>query len=371
MNVELENSIEMPEENKPRKSRARRVRTKEPTSVDRLVKALKFISVVQKKSGTVEQQFCAMVNHWLIANNGVVMAGTKIEEDLFACPHTYQLLEALNKSRQEMNITQLSQAQLSVKSEKFKAIVPCVSFETLNFPAPDNKQVQVDNRIKAAFGAVATLATLATDGAEKAYLAAVCLQSGSAVATNGAAVLEYWHGFQFDGCRFMVPKVAAVAVAECEKDLVGIGYTQSSITFHFADESFIKTQLFNESFPEYAHFFNVQTNPWPLPEEFFKGVKSVKNFSKNGIVYFDNGCVSSREIESEASTYQVQNLPEGMAFHAKLLLQVQHAMVNVDFDKSRNNVIFFGNNVRGILAAVNIADTYQAGEEDNEDEVAF
>lgn len=367
MSVELDNAVEMPTEVKPKKTRARRSKLKEATSVDKLIESLKFISVVQKKSGTVEQQFCAMTNHWLIANNGIVMAGTRIEENLFACPHTYQLLEALTKSGQEMNIAQLNQNTLSVKSEKFNALIPCVAFESLNLPQPDPKQVQVNNRIKEALGAVAPLAT---DGAEKAHNAAVLLKSGTTAATNNQGILECFHGFDLFGKEFMVPKAAAVAVAECEKELVALGCSQSSLTFHFADDSFIRTQLFAESFPNFEHLFNVQTNCWPLPDEFFKAIKVVKSFSPNGFVYFDNGVVKSKEIETEATTYRLEGLPDEMIFNAKLLLLVQHAMAKVDFDKGRNNVIFFGNNIRGILAAVTQTETYQAQIND-EDEVEF
>lgn len=336
-------------EEKPKKSRARKPKAKEASTVNKLVEALKFVSIAQKKAGTIQQQFSAIVNNWIIANNGIITAATKVDENFSLCPHTFQLLDALNKSGKEMNMTQLSANSLSVKSEKFKALIPCCNFEELYLPAPDAYTIQVDNRLKLAFEAVAVLAT---EGAEVAHLAGVYLQNNSVVCTNNHAVLEYWHGLDLQGFYAIVPKAAAVAVAKCEKNLVKLGLAQSSVTFYFEDESFIKTQLYAEQYPNYQQWLNVESNPWPLPPEFFKAVKAVESFSKNGIVYFDNGVISSRESENEATTYKVEGLPNGMAFSAKYLSQLEHAMQQVYFDTSKPCAIFFGENIRGMLLGV-------------------
>lgn len=359
MTIAIENGVELPPElpaKKPRKPRARREKTaKAPSSVSQLIQALKFVSVAQKKSGTTEQQFCAMTQGWLVANNGILTVATKIEETLNTCPHTYQLLDALNKTGDDVNITQLNEATLSVKSDKFKALIPCCTIEELSLGAPDPVYMPVDNRLKDAFEAVMDIAT---DGAEVAHLAAVLLQPNTTVATNNAVIMEYWHGLPIPG-EFMVPKSAAAAVVDSKKDLTGIGFGASSVTFYFADESIIKTQLYADRFPAYGHLLNVESNAWPLPEEFFKAVRAVESFSKDGIVHFDNNVVSSREVENEATTYKVEGVPDGMAFVAKYLLKVEAAMKTAHFDKEANNVLFFGDNVRGLVLAVNQTESYQ------------
>ena len=70
----------------------------------------------------------------------------------------------------------------------------------------------IDDRIKAAFEAVLPLAT---DGAQHAHLAAVLLQSGSAVATNGHVLAEYWHGIDLP--PMLIPKASAVAILKAGK----------------------------------------------------------------------------------------------------------------------------------------------------------
>jgi len=348
VNTETGEIVDNPEMEPKKKTRARKAKVVEQSSAaTSLISALKFISPVQKKTGTPAQQHCSISGNWCAASNGIMMIAEKVEDDLTACPHTMQLLDALAKCGQDLNITQLSETSLSVMSEKFRAIVPCALPEQLELTAPDPEIAAIDDRIK---DALACVGGLATDGATDAIKAAVLLQSGSAVATNGVSLMEYWHGVDLPS--MLVPKASAVAICKAGKKLRGLGFSGSSATFYFEDDSFIKTQLYGERYPNYQALLNVPSNPWPLPDDFFKAVQAVESFSKNGIVYFDELSISSREDIPEATTYKVEGLPNGMGFNARFLLNVKHAMKTAHFDKESGKVLFFGENVRGVLNAV-------------------
>ena len=348
-----------------KKHRARRAKTTAVNPAASLLAALKFVAVAQKKAGTVQQQFGMISGNWAAASNGVLTIATKVEEDLTACPHTYQLIDALSKVGEDLSITQLSPTSLAVVSGAFRALIPCVGFGDVGISGPDERCAVIDDRIKAAFEAVLPLAT---DGAQHAHLAAVLLQSGSAVATNGYVLAEYSHGIDLP--PMLIPKASAVAILKAGKALTGFGYSGSSATFWFEDDSFIKTQLFAEQFPNYQPLFNCEgLNPWPVPEEFYKAVRSIESFSRSGVVYFENGMLASNEQETEASTYKIEGLPEGMGFNAKYLLMVESSFKNVHFEESSNKAFFFGENVRGVLMGIdrNSATPYspEANEEDD------
>lgn len=350
---------------KPAKHRARRPKATANPAASLLV-ALKFVAVAQKKAGTVQQQFGMISGNWAAASNGVLTVATKVEEDLTACPHTYQLIDALSKVGEDLSITQLSPTALAVVSGAFKALVPCVAFGDFEITGPDERCAVIDDRIKAAFEAVLPLAT---DGAQHAHLAAVLLQAGSAVATNGHVLVEYWHGIDLPP-GLLIPKASAVAIAKADKTLTGFGFSSSSATFWFEDGSFIKTQLFAERYPNYQTVFDCESvNPWPLPDEFYKAVRAIESFSRNGIVFFENGFLSSNERETEASTYKIEGLPEGMGFNAKLLLAVEHGFKNVHFDAEKNKAYFFGENLRGVLMGIDRRSetAYNAEDEQNDD----
>lgn len=373
MTTQIDSNIPIPTDEAPaveakpeapkKKHRARRAKTTANPAAS-LLAALKFVAVAQKKAGTVQQQFGMISGNWAAASNGVLTVATKVEEDLTACPHTYQLIDALSKVGEDLSITQLSPTSLAVVSGAFRALIPCAAFANVGITGPDERCAAIDDRIKAAFDAVAGLAT---DGAQHAYLAAVLLQGGSAVATNGAALLEYWHGIDLPP-GLLIPKASAVAIAKASKTLTGFGFSASSATFWFEDDSFIKTQLFGEQYPHYRGLLEADgLNPWPLPDEFFKAVRAIKSFSRNGIVYFKNGVLSSNERDEEASTYKIEGLPEGMGFNAKYLLAVEHAFKNVHFDEEANKAYFFGEGIRGVLMAIDkkAETSYDATNEDD------
>lgn len=324
-----------------------------PNPAAGLLSALKFISIAQKKAGTPLQQFCNLSYHWAAASNETLTVATRIEEDLTACPHTLSLIDALSKCSGDLAITQLSPQTLAVNSGVFKGLVNCASFDEIQIPAPDPQCAVANDRIKFALGAVACLAT---DGAPTARNASVLLQSGSAVATNGHALLEAWHGVDLPP-NLLIPKVSAVAIAKCDKTLTGFGFSPSSATFWFEDGSFIKTQLYNEQYPDIGPVINVAgLNPVALPAAFFKGVKAIESFSEDSVVYFHEGILKSNKRMENASTYKIEGLPQGFAFNAKYLLMLEFAMKTVAFkDVAKGcKAYFFAENVRGVLMGVSM-----------------
>lgn len=361
MTVKIEDNVPPPaadaEKPKRPRSRARKQaaggsgkKTANPAAS--LIAALKFLSVAQKKAGPTNVQFSHLTQNWAAASDGILTVATKIDEDLQACPHTLQFIDALAKASDEVSITQLNENALAVSSGVFRALVPCVGFDEVPIIGPDPQCAVIDDRIKLAFAAVAPLAT---EGAPNATFAAVLLQANSAVATNGHALLEYWHGIDLPP-GLLLPKASAQAIAKCAKPLVGFGFDQtkwSSATFYFDDGSWIKTQLFGERYPAFEQVLNIEgLNPWPVPPEFFAAVRAVESFSENGNVYFEDGAIASTSYSEQATTYKVEGLPERMGFNAKYLLMVEEAFKSAHF--GNNKVIFFGENMRGAIMGLDM-----------------
>lgn len=352
----IDNDVALPPEPAAKKTRARKPKLTEPNPAESLIKALKFISIAQKKSGPPEVQFSMMQNHWLVAFNGVITVATKVEEDLTACPHTTQFLDALNKCGSDLSITQLSSHTLSVKSDKFKGLIPCLTMDSLQIAGPDACIAPADNRVKAALLAVSALAV---DGDAAVAKAAVLLQANTAIGTNGYMMIETYHGVDLPP-SLLIPKASAAAIGKCAKNMVGFGYSPSSVTFYFEDESFIKTQLFAGDYPDANKVMHKENlNLWPLPTEFFKAVKTLQSFSKDGIIRFNEELLYTDDVISEASTYKIQGLPNGMGFNAEYLLTLEDHMHRVHFDIEGRKVYFFSDITRGVLMGVGESKPHQ------------
>jgi len=356
----LDNNVPLPPEEpakepakkkSPARKRATKNKSAAPNPAASLIAALKFVAAAQKKAGPTNVQFAHITHHWAAAFDGVLTVAHPIEEDLAACPHTLQFIDALSKASDELAITQLTPNSLAVASGVFRALVPCVGFDEVPIAPPDPQCAVIDDRVKTALAAVSGLAT---DNAPVATYAAVLLQAGSAVATNGAALLEAWHGIDLPP-GLMLPKAAAVAISKAPYPLTGFGFSASSATFYFENGAFIKTQLYAERFPNYSGLMEVEgLNPWAVPEDFFKGVRAIESFSPNGNVFFEDGAVLSKMHKEEASTYKIEGLPDRMGFGVKMLLAVEHAFKKAHFLPEANKVVFFGEDVRGALMGLDL-----------------
>src|ERR1051326_2693880 len=122
-----------------------------------------------------------MRDNWMTASNQVISMGERIKEDLNCCPNALLLREALSKCGQSISITQLEN-KLSIKSEKFRALVPCVPPENLTRIEPDPPIAQLDGRLAASLSA---LAGVALDDENRIELASVLILDGCVTATDG------------------------------------------------------------------------------------------------------------------------------------------------------------------------------------------
>lgn len=328
------------------KPRARRKIEGNPAAS--LIAALKFIEPAQKKVGTPQQQFSMMLNHWLVASNGVLTIGTKIEEDLQAFPHTLQLLDALSKVSGDLTIGQINEGCMSVTSGAFNALIPCAApFDIL---PPDPQIAVINDRIRDALDSVQVLAT---DGAPDAVCAAVLLQGQTAVATNRHAIIEHFHGVDLPP-NLLLPKASVQAIVKTKKPLTGFGFSESSATFYFDDGSFIKTQLYKENYPDYQRLLNVPTNAFPLPQGFFSAVHAIESFSENGQVFFKKGVMHSHPDSGKATTYKVEGLSDDMGFNSKYLIMLELGIKTADFQPLQRKMFFFGNDCRGCIMGLDV-----------------
>ena len=315
-----------------------------------LLKALNFVAKAQKEVGTPLQTHCYIQNNFVTATDGILTAGHAIEEDLVCCPHTYRLLNAISHCGQQLSITQLENTRLSIKSGKFNAFVPCLP-EPVTIITPDVYCGAISDVIREGFSRIQHLAI---DGAERAVLASVLLTANTMASTSGFVILEFWHGIDLPA--LVLPKPFVQAICNTDKKIVGFGFSQSSCTFWFEDQSWIKTQLYADPWPDISQVLNVETKPEPLAKGFYDALRVVEDFAEEGkekgSVYFSEAGMRTGKDDTDGASYAFKGLPVGMGFKIKQLKQVENAMEQVWFDIKGGKAYFFGVMVRGCIMAV-------------------
>lgn len=316
-----------------------------------LLTALEFVSVVSERIGTPFETHIGLRNKWAIAFNGVVAAGAPIDQDLYCYAHTLTLVEALSKCSESYSLTQLDQDRLSIKSGKFKAVVPCLDSMLMQNAEPDPQIVGITNKFKEAVEAVGVLAS---ENAQHVLTASVLMNGQSVISTNRVMLLEYWHGLDLPP-NIPLPKEFVKAIVKQKRNLVGFGFSNNSATFHFEDGFWLKTQLYADEWPDVSSILNREANLWTIDPQFFSALDAVASFSEDGNVYSRLNMLCSHADEGIGATFECSGIPAGFVYPIKQLKILQPYAKSIDYmcngvNNSSYCLYFVGDCVRGVIS---------------------
>lgn len=320
------------------------------TNSSSLLSALQFCSVVSEKTGAAYETHIGLRNKWAIAFNGIIAAGAPILEDIYCHPHTLLFAEALSKCDESYSLTQLDNGRLSIKSGKFKAIVPCLDPALMQNAAPDPQIVGITNKFKEAIEAVGVLAN---ENALHVLTASVLMNGTSVISTNRLMIFEAWHGLDMPP-NIPLPKQFVAALVKQKKNLTGFGFSNNSATFYFEDGCWLRTQLYNDQWPDISSILNRSANLWPIDPNFFKALESILPFSEDGNIYSDTNLLMSHP-DNQGASYECTGIPKGFVYPGKQLMMLKGHTKRIDYMASgvHNNsycLVFEGDTVRGIIS---------------------
>lgn len=317
-------------------------------SESQLLQSLKILSSILKDDGSVLEQHVLLKDHWCIAQNGILALGEPILEDLTAAPNGLLLREALAKCGAAFSLTQLP-TTLQLKGGRFKASVPCMPPEDLQSAFPDPAIAQLDDRLKASLAAVAPLATDETN----VVTASVLIHNGTVIATDRKVIIQHWHGIDLPPL-LTLPKALIKPLISNNKKLTGFGFSKSSCTFHYEDNSWFKSQYFADKWPDVNAILDKKTNAHNLPEGFYEAIEALEPFSETGFVYCDSNIMRSHEEEgNDTASFEVYGLPKGPVLNIKQMKMIKPLIQKADFLVEHNgykSMYWFGDSVRGAIA---------------------
>lgn len=301
------------------------------TKTSALHEAVKFASLTCKDEGDVYETHLTIANHAVIGYNRIVALSHPIVEEIEACPQAKALLAALSKSGSDLSITLTN--TLSLRSGKATFNIPCVQPFGESIPDP----VQAD------CGQALMVAIAACRGLAEDRFPCVFLNGPFCLATNGMAVVEYWHGLNMP--TVALPREFCDIMAKITLPITGVGLGASSITFWFG-EAWIKTQLGNLPSPDFGRLWTKEHSPAPIPEGFWKAVDTIKDHSTDGLIRFKDGRLQTHESADVGASFKIGVLP-GASFAHKSLKMVEPWAKTLAFTETM--CFAYGDNVRGLI----------------------
>ena len=327
-------------------------RSKPATEVkSSLLQALEFCAIVSEKIGSSYETHIGLRGNWAVAFNGIVAAGAPITEDIVCYPHTILLVEALSRCAEGFSLTQLDNGRLSIKSGKFKAVVPCLDPALMQHAVPDPQIVSITNAFR---DAVEAVGVLASENAQHVLTASVLMAGPSVISTNRVMIMEAWHGLDLP-FNVPLPKQFVAALVKQKKNLVGFGFSRSSASFYFEDGCWLRTQLYSDEWPDVSSILNRQANLWSIDPSFFKSLEAVIPFSEDGNIYSDTNLLKSHPDDGVGATFECNGIPKGFVYPAKQLMMIKPHVKKIDYmaagvHDSSYCLVFEGDAVRGIIS---------------------
>ncbi|WLJ71055.1 hypothetical protein [Sphingomonas phage Kimi] len=324
-------------------------RKKKEKTVSRISEAVSFVMPATQPGKLDYQQYIRISGGFAVAFDGTIAAGFPVEEELTVCPQADKLDAALKKCGTDLTIAVLPSGSLSVKGGKLRAVVPCLADTGILPPVfPDPPVAVITDELKEGFKA---LAKLANDKAETVLEASILLQSMSMVATNRIVMLEYWHGIDLPP-GLVIPKAFASAVVKQTVPLTGFGFGPHSVTFHYENGAWLRTQLFQDQYPDYRRIMDVPSYPIPTPEGLLDAIEAVASFSDSDTVLIRNGRVTTNREDEIGAQHEVAGLEingDYRAFAPSLFKKIASFCETIDLNTYDDRAFFFGGSVRGAI----------------------
>lgn len=279
--------------------------------------------------------------------NGVMAISSPIALDLDCCPRADALVKAISSCQEATTITVTANGRLSIRSGKFRAIVDTIQGETPHVE-PEGDLVEFDGAtVVEAFKVLEPF--IGTD-ASRPFTNGVLLDSGSAYATNNTCLVQYWIGGAFP-LRVNVPRAVIKEVLRVEEPPTHGQVTRDSITFHYTDGRWIRSQLLSTEWPMdlVAGLLDQPSNASPLPEDFFAGLATVKGMADGAArVYMVDGALRTHTDPDEGAAYEIELPAEGL-YNMHMLGLLEGVVNTIDLTRYPLPALFFGEKLRGAI----------------------
>lgn len=321
----------------------------EPKPVDQVLENLKFLGQVVKKSGTVQETHIQLADGFATACIGELTIGCPLAFNVNGIVNHHDLIEAKKVAGMEFAATS-SGDQLVIVANDVRMVLGVDWSQVWASPRPDSPIAPANDQLRVALSAVAPFAT-----DDRAHIKGVLCQAFTAVATNGYAILEYWHGVDMPP-NLRLPVSFIKKLEKIKRPITQFGFSECSFTVWFEDGAYLRTAMYSGQFHQYGQVFtdSQEFELVDLPEEFYKTLKSLKSFAKDGVVYFKDGQIYTGKQAESASSFKHEAIPNGFGFNINYLLLVAPHASTVKFMNSCDKIQFECGNSRGIVMGIDM-----------------
>lgn len=312
-----------------------------------MFKELKFV-----QGAVAKKDFIPAITHFAIeagrvrAFNGTIALSSPIACDLTCKPKAVPMVQAIGRCSDTIALSMTPAGRLSIKSGSFKAFIECVDEATAHVE-PEGDRIEFDGA--AMLKAIKVIQPFIGNDASRAHLTGILLRGESAFATNNVCLIEYWVGAKFPHV-VNIPRAAINEMVRINEAPTHAQMTDNSITFHYADGRWIRSQLFDTKWPDLGAVLDVASNPEPIPPQLFEGLTTIKPFvDKFGRVHIVEDHIRTHADPSEGASFDLSWAHNPSIFNIEMLALLEGVATTADFNLAPAPCTFFGDRLRGAI----------------------
>lgn len=317
--------------------------------MQQLLQALKFVrGAVAKKDFIPALKHFKIDNGFIYGSNGVMQLSAPIEADLCACPQASTFIKAIERCKDTVRMTVSD--QLTIKSGKFRASVPCIDINT--FPLFNQEPyTYVENQDICAV--LQKLQPFIGTDASRPWCCGVLLGGGYAYTTNNitavqanvAAVTPYIN----------IPGAAVDEIVRIKEEPLKIGVGKKSVCFVYPNGSQLHTCVLEcNQWPNIPRLLDLPNNANEIDDIIFEYAEQLLPFTDEmSTLYFKPLCISTHaRIEEGAAYTDIPYIDFEAVFHGKMLLLLKDVCERADFSTYPKPCYFEGHGVRGVIVGL-------------------
>lgn len=312
-----------------------------------MLKELKFVQgAVAKKDLLPAMTHFRIEKGTVRAYNGTLAICSPIPFDIDCIPKAEPLVRAIGHCQETVTLSMTPGGKLRIQSGKFRAFIDCVDGETPHVD-PAGQEVFFDGEVL--LKACKTLIGFVGDDASRPWTNGILLRGQSAFATNNVCLVEYWLGTEVPFVA-NIPRAAIKEMLRVNEPPTHCQLEQNSITFHYTDGRWIRTQLFETCWPDLSKILDQASDAAPIDPRLFDGLDMLSGFSDDiGRVYVKDGVLRTHFDADIGATYEVDGLGILGAYQIKMLALLKGVATHADFGRYPEPALFFGDRLRGAI----------------------